>query len=157
MDAAWAVVVGSAIGALGTLGGTAFTSYIADNRQRAHQRREELRLAIEVIVLALVKYAGAQRRSAEATEEQLEAADAFFAAQARLGLLLEKGDGEVITVLLGTFAAITTKPEMGSRLVADIAEYLPAWFRREATLNELALIKAKWPIDLMKERYDTIK
>lgn len=156
MDAAWAVVLGSAIGALGTLGGSALTSHLTDDRMREHQRREAMRQTIETIVLAMVSYAGAMRRSDEPTKEQLDASDKFFAAQARLGLVLRKGESEVITILLGTFAAITTKPELGTRLVADIAQYLPAWYRGDATMSELSMVRAKWPIELMKDRFDAM-
>ena len=158
MDAAWAVVAGSLIGAVGTLGGSTLATFLSDRRSKDQIQRERLRDAVEGVLTGLVRYSGEVRRSPDKLDEQKAAAgDSYFAATSRLALLLRRGEGEVDAVLLGTFVAITVAPQLAFSLTADMTQRLSAWYRGDMSMAAFSKIRAEWPDDAMETRFNAMR
>lgn len=146
MDTAWAVVAGSAIGAIGTLVGTTYGSYLGDRRRARTAHSDALRSALEVVLLQLIEHAGHARRADKPA--MYESGEKFIAAAARLGLLLRKGEAQIDTIVTGTFAAIALDPQNGASYSSSLAQLLPAWYRGDITLAQLTTVKRGWPDEL---------
>ena len=146
MDTAWAVVVGSAIGAIGTLAGTTWGSYLSDRRRARGAHSEALRAALEAVMLQLIEHTGHASRSDKPA--MYESGEKFMAAAAKLGMLLRKGEAQISTIVTGTFAAINIDPQNGSHYAGNVSHLLPAWYRGDITLEQLTTVKRDWPEQL---------
>jgi hypothetical protein len=147
MDSAWAVVVGSAIGAFGAIAGTTFGGYLSDRRRARSAHDDALRSALEVAMLQLIEHTGHVNRSDQSAT--YESGEKFLAAAAKLGMLLRKGEAQIDTIIVGTFAAINLDPQHGTAYASSVAQLLPAWYRGDITIAELTTVKRAWPKQLL--------
>ncbi|MGR0219519.1 hypothetical protein [Agromyces sp. ZXT2-6] len=130
MDAAWAVVVGAAIAAAGTIAGAPLASAFTDRRQRRAKRHDELASAIAECLESLLG-----RLQAEAIGSQDSAArDRVIVAASRLGLLIEKGDDAVVRTVTAANAAMKL-PAHRNWAFAQAAYALPAWYRGDLPID----------------------
>jgi len=99
--------------------------------------------------VALIAHGGNASRPDQAAK--WSSGETFMLAAARVGLHLRRGESEVDSVLVGTYAAINQDPSGAARYAGAVAHSLPAWFRGDITIKELTRVKQDWPESMQEQ------
>jgi hypothetical protein len=135
MDAAWAVVIGSAIAAFATVAGSPLTAWLTEKAKSRHNHDDQLRAAVDDAVDALIKYSAHAGNAGHTTRI---AGEAVLKSASRIGIWLPKGTIGPVDYYLASFYTMSHDPERAGVYAAQIAEILPAWLRGDVKAAVLA-------------------
>ncbi|GAB3605329.1 hypothetical protein GCM10027413_07380 [Conyzicola nivalis] len=123
MDSAWVVVIGAAVGAFGSFGGVALTSWLVERREDKRERRRQLLVVIEAI---LERTARASFQRDRGSVEYLERSADGMALVAKFATLVPKGGDDVPNLVIAAWNAMRNDPGNEPKYAAAVLAKLPA-------------------------------